>query len=183
MTDTQMQLELGRAKNALQDYLIRKLLVPKVYLDADWNGEKVDVLAIDRAGVGDVHAVQMVPPQGRFIEDGAMVLIARMVFDSVKGLKSLPSHFRYVAVISGDPDNRRFNPSDPIMQESFAEDGVGRVGILYVDLSEDDPKFQIRAVLKPERFRSSKEIIELADRYVSEHTANWEIRDDPAPVS
>jgi hypothetical protein len=51
------------------------------------------------------------------------------------------------------------------------------MGILYVDLCEDDPKFQVRVILKAERFRSSKEIVELADRYVAEHPAKWEVRE------
>lgn len=180
MTESQIQQNLGRAKNALQDYLIRKLVVPKVFLDADWNGTHVDVLAIDRAGVGDVHAVKIVPPQGRFIEDGAMVLIARLVCDSVKEFRGFQSHYRYVAVVSGDPDNRRFSPSDAIIQESFAEDGVGRVGILYVDFTIEPP---VEVKLKAERFRSSKEIVRMADQFVAEHTANWEIRDEPASIS
>lgn len=174
MINTEMPLELGRAKNALQDYLVRKLVFPKVYLDADWNGELVDVLAIDREGSGDVHAVRMVPPQGKYSEDGAMVKIAGIVSDSIEKFKFLPSHYRYVAVISGDPDNRRFSPSDPILHGSFADDGVGRVGVLYVDFTIDPP---VEVKLKAERFRSSKEIVELADRYVAEHTANWEVRE------
>ena len=50
----------GRAKNAVQDYLVHKLLYPKVYLDTDLDGWKLDVLAIDRVGVGDVHGVRLV---------------------------------------------------------------------------------------------------------------------------
>ncbi|HWG20671.1 MAG TPA: hypothetical protein VG225_09075 [Terracidiphilus sp.] len=174
MIDAPIQQNLGRAKNALQAFLIQKLYIPKVYLDADWNGVRVDVLAIDRDGTGDVHAVRIVPPQGRFIEDGGMVKIGKKVFDSVKELKSLPSHYQYVAVVSDDPDTRRFSPADLILQESFAEDGVGRVGILYVDFTIEPP---VEVKLKAERFRSSKEIIELADRYVADHTANWEVRE------
>jgi hypothetical protein len=79
--------------------------------------------------------------------------------------------------VGDDQDWRKFNPADGIPWNSLAEDGVGRVGILYVDLSEDDPKLQVRVILKAERFRSSKEIVELADRYVAEHTANWEVRE------
>ncbi|MFZ0301956.1 MAG: hypothetical protein WAL75_04695 [Terracidiphilus sp.] len=169
-----MQLELGRAKNAVQEFLVRKLLFPKVYLDANWNGEPVDVLAIDREGTGDVHTVHMVPPQGRFIEDGAMVQIARLVSESIKAFKLLPSHYRYVAVISGDPDNRRFSPSDSILQESFADDGVGRVGILYVDFTLENP---VEVKLKAERFRSSKQIVEISDSFVASNQANWELRE------
>jgi hypothetical protein len=168
---------LGRAKNAVQDYLIHKLLYPKVYLDAEFNSVKVDVLAIDRTGVGDVHAVRMVPPQGRFIEGGGMVKIGRIVFDSVKELRSLPSHYRYVAVVSDDPETRQFYPADSIVRESFADDGVGRIGVLYVDLTEESPS--VRVILKAERFRSSKEIVELADRFVAERLVRrrkWQAR-------
>lgn len=173
MTNAEMTLELGRAKNALQEFLIRKLIFPKVYLDVDWNGERVDVLAIDQEGSGDVHTIRMVPPQGRFIEDGAMVQIARIVSDSIKEFKSLPSHYRYVAVVSGDPDNRRFSPSDPILKASFADDGVGRVGVLYVDFTIEPP---VEVKLKAERFRSSKQIAELAEHLVAENTPNWGLR-------
>jgi hypothetical protein len=177
MIQTDMQQELGRAKNALQDYLIHKLLIPKVYLDADWNGTPVDVLAIDRAGVGDVHAVKMVPLEPGINIRAAFVLFASPSLSPVEEFRSLPSHYRYVAVVGDDQDWRKFNPADGIPWNSLAEDGVGRVGILYVDLSEDDPKLQVRVILKAERFRSSKEIVELADRYVAEHTANWEVRE------
>jgi hypothetical protein len=173
MIQAQTKQEIGRAKNAIQDYLIQRLLIPKVYLDADWNGTQVDVLAIDRAGVGDVHAVRMVPPQGR-VEDGSLALIARKVSSAVVELKCLPSHYSYIAIASDDPNARRFSPADAILQESFAEDGVGRVGILYVDFTIEPP---VQVKLKPERFRSSKEIVELADRFVAEHTANWEYRE------
>jgi hypothetical protein len=170
MIDSLMKRQdCGRAKNALQDYMIRKLLIPKVYLDADWNGKIVDVLAIDRAGVGDVHAVYIVY-QGSDIENALETAIANI------GIHYMP-HFLYVAVVNEGTDTRKFVPPTPIIQKSLAEDGVGRVGILYVDLSEDDPKLQVRVILKAERFRSSKEIVELADRYVAEHTANWEVRE------
>jgi hypothetical protein len=83
----------------------------------------------------------------------------------------------YSAVVNNGPGASKYVPSEQIIQKSFAEDGVGRVGILYVDLCEDDPKFQVRVILKAERFRSSKEIVELADRFVAENPANWELRE------
>jgi hypothetical protein len=169
-----IQHNLGRAKNALQDYLIRKLHIPKVYLDAEWNGTVVDVLAIDRVGVGDVHAIRLVPPFGRYIEDGAMTKIAQSISGSIQDLMSIPSHYRYFAVLSGDPDNRKFSPTEELQFKSFADDGVGRVGILYVDFTIEPP---VEVKLKAERFRSSKEITELADQYVADHVANWEVRE------
>jgi hypothetical protein len=184
MTETEIRQDLGRAKNAIQDYLIRKLVVPKIYLDANWNGTQVDVLAIDRAGVGDVHAVR-IAHQGEVdsIEEVTMrnvlgaIAASGQVYDSEIESMSLQSHYRYVAVVSENPDARKFKPTEVTIKQTLADDGVGRVGILYVDLCEDDPKLQVRVILKAERFRSSKEIVELADRYVAEHTANWEIRE------
>ncbi len=175
MIETQTKQELGRAKNALQAYLIRRLVVPKVYLDADLNGAPVDVLAIDRAGVGDVHAVRMFLLDKSSSIAAAFILFASKLDSRVEEIRSLPSHFRYVAVVSDEPYAGKFDPSHEIIWQSFAEDGLGRVGILYVDLSEDDPS--IRVILKAERFRSSKEIVELADRYVAQHTPNWEVRE------
>gem|GEM_PF-6274145 len=34
------------------------------------------------------------------------------------------------------------------------------------------------AVKHAERFRSSKEIVEMADKFVAEHSANWEYREE-----
>jgi hypothetical protein len=177
MTETEIRQDLGRAKNAIQDYLIRKLVVPKVYLDANWNGTQVDVLAIDRAGVGDVHTVRMIPLDPDTSLNAVFILFASKLHVPLEEIKSLPSHYRYIAIVNIDSNTRKFNPHEEIVWQSLADDGVGRVGILYVDLCEDDPKLQVRVILKAERFRSSKEIVELADRYVAEHTANWEIRE------
>lgn len=174
MSSIQMVHGVGRAKNAVQEYLIHKLLFPKVYLDAEFNGKKVDVLAIDREGTGDVHAVYIVY-QGTDVENALETVVANIVAPSP--LARILPHFLYAAVVNNGPGANKYVPSEQILQKSLAEDGVGRVGILYVDLTEDDPKFQVRVVLKAERFRSSKEIIELADRYVAEHTPNWEVRE------
>ncbi len=170
MTPIQTVHGLGRAKNAVQDYLIHKLLFPKIYLDTEFNGVRVDVLAIDRAGVGDVHAVNIVY-QGADVENALEVVAANIGTPPAK----IVPHFIYAAVVNDGPGARGFVPSEQLVQKSLAEDGVGRMGILHVDLTEDDP--QVRVILKAERFRSSKEIIELADRYVAEHTANWEVRE------
>jgi len=165
---------LGRAKNAVQDYLTHKLLYPKIYLDAEFNGKKVDVLAIDREGTGDVHAVYVVY-QGTDVENALETMVANIVTPPPPA-KILP-HFMYAAVVNNGPGASKYVPSEQIVQKSFAEDGVGRVGILYVDLCEDDPKFEVRVILKAERFRSSKEIVELADRFVAENPPNWEVRE------
>lgn len=177
MAEVQEQ-QLGRAMNAVQEFLVHKLLFPKVYLDADWNGNKVDVLAIDRAGVGDVHTVHIAPveadgqPDWQFLVTKAAILLN----ESVELLSSLLAQYRYIALISFSSGLERFYPTAELSRRLLAKDGVGRIGILHVDLTEDDPS--VRVILKAERFRSSKEIVELADRFVAEHTANWEFREE-----
>jgi hypothetical protein len=172
MIEVQDQQQLGRAMNAVQEFLIHKLLFPKVYLDTDWNGNKVDVLAIDRSGSGDVHAIRM------FLADYNNENYLWKLRDHVNEFRSFQSHFRYVAVVNDRPDIRKISPEETTIRNSFAEDGVGRVGILFVDLCEDDPKLQVRVILRAERFRSSKELVELADQFVASHTANWEFREE-----
>jgi hypothetical protein len=162
--------DLGRAKNFIQEFLVHKLLFPKVYLDADWNGKKVDVLAVDRAGSGDVHAVYIVY-QGSAVEAALETAIANI------GLHDMP-HFLYVAVVNNGTKTGRYQPPDPVLERSLAPDGIGRVGILYVDLSEDEARFQVRVLLKAERRRSSKEIFEIADQFMATHTPNWENREE-----
>jgi hypothetical protein len=44
-------------------------------------------------------------------------------------------------------------------------------------VTEEEP--DVKILLKAERFRSSKEIVSLADRFVADHHANWEARDEP----
>lgn len=173
MIEVQMANGLGRAKNVVQDFLVHKLLYPKVYLDADFNGKEVDVLAIDREGTGDVHAAYIIY-QGTDVENALEAIFANIV--SPPPPANILPHFLYSVVVNNGPGASKYVPSEKIIQKSFAEDGVGRVGILYVDLTEDDPKFQVRVILKAERFRNSKEIVEMADQFVASHTANWEFR-------
>jgi hypothetical protein len=176
MTQTLSQQYLGRAMNAVQDYLIQKLLIPKIYFDAEWNGLPVHVLAIDRAGSGDVHAVWfMYLTPGIGIGD-ISGLIASKLQEMDEEIRSLPSHYRYIAVVSDDPNARKLNLLDAIISKALAEDGVGRVGILYVDLSKNDAS--VTELLKAERFRSSKALVEMADRFVATHTPNWQIPDE-----
>ena len=177
LQELQNQHDLGRAKNSVQSFLIRKLLIPKVYLDADWNGWPVDVLAIDRAGVGDIHAVRLVPWEGGHGDPhGYSSFLEKAVAAEVSNFVGFPGHFRYLAIVCSEPNKQQWIPSNGIKNQSLAADGVGRLGILYLDVTEEDSAVVV--LLKAERFRSSKEIVELADRYVAEHTPNWEVRDE-----
>jgi hypothetical protein len=178
MLKVDSEQNLGRAKNAIQDYLVRKLLYPKIYLDADWNGTHVDVLAIDRTGVGDVHAVRLVLWEpGHSDDHGWSAFLERRVGEAMQQFADFPGQFRYVAVVSIEANKQRWIPGKPSLSQSLAADGVGRIGILYVDVTEQDPSTQLQLLLKPERFRSSKQIMELADQYMAANEANWELRE------
>ncbi len=180
MTQTESQKfaerYVGRAMNAVQDYLIQKLLIPKIYFEAQWNGVPVHVLAVDRAGAGDVHVVWFlyIAPGTRLQEISG--LLANKLPNVVEEIQSLPSHYRYIALFSDDPNAHRTHLLKEVTSKALARDGVGRVGILDVDLSRDEAS--VTVLLKPERFRSSKELVEMTHRFVSEHTPNWQIPDE-----
>ncbi len=177
MPELSTQQNLGRAKNAIQEYMIRKLLYPKIYLDADWNGVRVDVLAVDRTGVGDVHAVKIATIPEEEGTDWQYLVVRTAMIANEEGtqLHHLSVQFRYVAIVSFSPDIDRFDPNPELARRLLAEDGVGRIGILTVDMSADEP--HVRTALKAERFRSSREIVELKDQFVAAHSANWEMRE------
>lgn len=177
MTNLSEQQHLGRAKNAVSAYLTRKLSVPKIYLDASWNREPVDLLAIDRAGVGDVHAVRMVSREldRENGEGGESIQTIQKVCEHIKPMHSLPCQYRYVAIVSNLSYGLQLTFSPEVKNQTFADDGVGRIGILFVDVFGDE--LRIDEIVKPERFRSTKQILALSDEYVANHTANMEYRD------
>jgi hypothetical protein len=178
MIEVQDQQQLGRAMNAVQEFLVHKLLFPKVYLDADWNGNNVNVLAIDRAGVGDVHVVKLMPwVQGQADDiPGWYLSMERSVQEPMRTLSTFLGHFRYLAIVCTEPNRNPWIPGPATRSSSLASDGVGRIGILYVDVTEEN--VEVRVLLKAERFRSSKKLVEIADSFVAEHTANWEFREE-----
>jgi hypothetical protein len=51
-----------RGRNVVAQCLIRQLVVPRIYFEAEWpgmSGVRADVLAIDRDGRGDAHLVEI----------------------------------------------------------------------------------------------------------------------------
>lgn len=177
MTNLSSRQQIGRAKNAVSLYLTRKLSVPKIFLDADWNHETVDLLAIDRAGVGDVHAIRLLSREEneQAGTGGESVLTTGKVSELIDPIQSLPSQYKYIGIASHLPYPLQLQLSRSLTDRTFAEDGIGRVGILFIDTTGDD--LRVEEIVKPERFRSSKQILQLADEYVATHTANMEYRD------
>src|ERR1035441_8325075 len=96
---TNEQRQLGRAKNAILAFLERRISVPKIYIDADWDGQHIDVLAIDRDGVGDVHAVLVFARP--YSNDGHLDIQQQdaRVGALIDRLSSIPANYKYIAAV------------------------------------------------------------------------------------
>jgi len=136
------QLE-GRLKNAAADFLQQRLIVPKIFLDAAWpDYRRTDVLAMDRAGAGDIHVVEVKTS-------------LQAIMDVVSELMLVPAHYKYLATFESS--------GLPPVNESllYAPDGMGRIGLIAVTERPDDRSLRARMVIAPERFR-------LQDKYWKE---------------
>jgi hypothetical protein len=186
---TSEERQLGRAKNAVLSFLESRLIVPKIYLDADWGGHHVDVLAIERDGVGDVHAVLVC--SCKYLEDGHLNYLHHIeqMNRLIDRFMAVPAQYKYIVAV-GDYLGSSFGGfvvsqsirlqklkevslPDDIREKLFAPDGIGRIGFVTIE-AQDDTDPQVTLQIKPERFRAK--IAKLADDYVQQHEADWEIR-------
>jgi len=136
-TDLSVRMRHGRAVNAVADYLRSQLRVPNVYIDPSGAGlGRVDVLAADAAGSGDIHAVEV-----KVLTRPTLTKEMRLWVETAKGL---PAHFKYLAI----PKNITNIGADLGL---FSPDGIGRVGILLITESRDQLKVEL--AINPERFR------------------------------
>lgn len=170
------QIMIGRAKNALLSFFEQRLSVPKIYLDADWQGEKVDLLAIDRAGVGDVTIARLAQNASATSVDPADFFI-----DAAKKLRPIPAHFKYLYAISENATSWETKPGGEVLAKTlsdfpllYAPDGVGRIGHILIDFRGE--RASISVPISAERFRSNQQIYDLADSFAASHTADFEVR-------
>ncbi|HET9099632.1 MAG TPA: hypothetical protein VFN62_04515 [Acidobacteriaceae bacterium] len=162
--------------------LMRKLIVPKIYFEpkalASFKKPTTyehlflppdsyrapNVLAIDRAGSGDVHAVHLFPGQINGLKNLKNLAEFIQLF-----LTAFPAHFKYVAVGTQTTDFVS-------KQQLFADDGIGRVGIIEIVENPSAPP-EARIVVRPERFRVEHDWIEKFDNFQKKTHADMEIRD------
>ena len=177
MTNLTEPQNIGRAKNAVGNFFDRKLSVPKIFFDALWDGIVEDVLAIDRAGAGDVHLMTLMPDIFHSSPDAFDFAFSSEMETLLEKLLSRRSQYRHVAIRT-----RSFSASDRKqmvqgweIMSTFADDGIGRIGLLALDISAGEP--EVHQVVKAERFRSTKDILALTDSFVQTHTADIEYRD------
>jgi len=181
------QQQLGRAKNAILNFFERRLSVPKIYLDAKWNNDQLDVLAIDRDGVGDVHAVLLYDRGDTPLSDLNIENEEIAVSDLLTRFSLIPAQYKYVGAVNAFSPDRLSTPValqwktkldkqgilTSFYDDSFAKDGLGRIGFIAISTPHSD-ETSVKVEIKPERFRAA--IAQLADDYVRNHAADWEIR-------
>lgn len=174
MTNNEV-LRLGRAKNAVLTFLEKSLYVPKIYLNAQWDSQQLDVLAIDRDGVGDVHAVLLFPSECPKDPDGLVHTLNYRIQPLIERFQQIPAQFKYIGAVDVSPYGGVAMPGVPpaMLEESYAPDGLGRISFLSIDFPTNGEPI-VKSLFKPERFRAR--IAKLADEYVQQHSADWEIR-------
>ncbi len=149
-------LEL-RAHEPVARCLMRQMIVPRVYFEADWPGmanESADVLAIDRDGMGDAHIVE--------IRKNAADALAK-----VPNLLSARAPFRWIAFVRGTEDAAATLASTSY-DCLYARGTAGRVGVLeVVELAGNDLDATVR--IKDERFPTPT--YELAASFAASHEA------------
>jgi hypothetical protein len=152
------QLE-GRLKNAAAEFLHHRLIVPKVFLEAAWPSyRRIDLLAVDRAGSGDIHVVEVTADPNR-------------ILSAVADLMAVPAHYKYVAAFE--------NAVLPQAADSrlFAQDGIGRIGVIAVRERPEDGGLRARLAVAPERFRVEEKFWKEVDSFLASSAPDLEIRD------
>ena len=173
--ETEELQRLGRAKNAVLAYFEQHLSIPKIYIDATWDGHPIDLLAINRDGVGDVYIVKLLPVDITGDALSALLVLGVGIQPLIEGLNEISAQYKYIALVNMSHETGNWLPVLPeaIIRASFAEDGVGRVGFIAIDFPPNG-ELLTQTILKPERFRAK--VAKLADEYVQQHEADWEIR-------
>lgn len=129
-----------RAQDAVARCLIRRLMVPRIYYEAEWPGlagYRIDVLAIDRDGVGDAHLVEI-----RRDAKDALALASRLL--------DARAPYRWIAFLRGTEDEgslRSLTSHAPLYREGMA----GRIGVIeIIHMASDDLGANVR--IAAERF-------------------------------
>jgi hypothetical protein len=138
----------GRAINAVAELLRRTLSVPNIYLEPPASLISADVLAVDRGGAGDLHAVEI-----KLIDEkqilGPRTRLLAVIGSVYHRLMSMPAHFRYLAIPTSYLDILH---GDLSQLGLYAQDGIGRLGVITItEKGVDSPIAEV--AVAPERFR------------------------------
>lgn len=163
-----LSVRVERCYEPIASCLTRMLIVPKIYFERNWPGEgdsRIDIIAVDRAGTGDIHVVEVKPSLNVALTKG------------VEFLRNIPAHYRWV-VYQGEG----LRPSDDeaelnLSSEEFLypEEGMGRIGVIeVVKIYGNDLGARIR--VKAERFKP-EHIWHLIEEFVKREEADIEFKE------
>jgi hypothetical protein len=148
--------------------LRNKLSVPNIYIEPHFPFITTDVLAIDRAGSGDLHAVDIkledaivrksapakIELLGRGLNARETVWMELNIRKTIRTVSRMaqgqtpPAHYRYLAI----PKTRQELLEQAILPHLYDSGGIGRIGIISVtERGEDFPIVELS--IAPERFR------------------------------
>jgi hypothetical protein len=166
--ETKFKLLEGRGKNAVAQLLSRKLIVPKIFFEAQWPNreERVDVLAVDRSGAGDVHVVEI------------KTINNHRVAATLRDLMRIPAQYKYLAYfdLNGGRGQPLFVPDSEPDKCLYAPDGLGRIGTIRLHQGEPGEALIAEIEVEPERFRVPANLYPEIDRYLDKHTPDIAIR-------
>lgn len=147
----------GRAVNAVAAFLRDRLHLPNVYIEPRLHSSiRPDVLAVDRAGSGDIHLAEIKLSLGLHDNRAGGIQMS-----GIRQLGEMPAHFRYLVL----PDTLK---ARTLSEKNilFAPDGIGRIGVLL--LSQEGNAFpRVELLVEPERFRLDIASAEKVERYLS----------------
>jgi hypothetical protein len=156
----------GRAINAVAELLRRRLSVPNIYLEPPSSLISADVLAVDRGGAGDLHAVEIKlardlnPSEGQVWNPSNPKELNEQYAawypkycEKLHGIHrqvmAMPAHYRYIAIPAESFD---LAFGELAHFGLFPEDGIGRLGVITIkDRGGESPTAEMAVV--PERFR------------------------------
>jgi len=154
----------GRAINAIADLLRVKLSVPNIYLEPHLSAaSRVDVFAADRAGSGDIHAVEIKIPD-------SFVSSPSKIQTYIRQVKEFPAHFKYIALPKNEATTKLVN--NPLL---FSDNGIGRVGVILLTEHDEAPP-EAELLVRPERFRLDSSAIQRIDRFLAKQQPDMAVR-------
>jgi hypothetical protein len=156
----------GRAVNAIAELLRRTLSVPNIYIDPPSNAIAADLLAVDRGGAGDLHAVEIKLEKDLNPSEGSSGKLStardlnqsystwyprfsRKVQGIHRQLMATPAHFRYLAI---PKESLELTLGELGNLGLFSDDGIGRIGVITIKEEGEEPLIAEIAIA-PERFR------------------------------
>ena len=148
--------------------LIRALMVPNIYFKRIWpplDKLRIDIIAIDRAGTGDIHVVEICKTLNEALTKG------------VNAIRDVPAHYRWVAyqgtgLLHNDAESElKLLSEKPLLPKS----GMGRIGVIEV-IRMAGNNLGANVKVKAERFKVEDNLSTLIEKFVDNEKADIEFK-------